>query len=339
MRRNVETLPSPVRPSPYGHPIAIDPSTRSISNMFLPYRADLEFTRIPVITWLVCLTCIVVFFEQRQSDRDVTHAAEEFCSQDHPRRFRLTMAKLAGEQADTACPKILSAIHASGRPREVINRFAEHAVPWDLMSAAESRAYTVEQLEQAYGDFKSTVKPSLTERLAYDPTSYNVWHMVTAAFAHASWSHIIGNLIFFCAFAGTVEIVIGSFAFAAMIFALAVGTHFCYSLSQVMTTSPTPTIGLSGVVMGIIGLFAYLAPTTRIRCLLWLLVFWRVLRVPAWILAVWYVGWDIYSLMHYNGSSHVNFVAHVSGAALGYLSGLVLFRKRKEWVNEHLELA
>jgi membrane associated rhomboid family serine protease len=307
--------------------------------MFLPYRADVEFTRIPIVTWLVCLVCIVVFYKQQQSYRDVTQAAEEFCSQDHPRRFWLTMRKLAGEEADTACPQIMSGIHASGHPREAINRLAEHAQRWDLMNASESRAYTVEQLENAYSEFKPMVKPSLTEQLAYNPESYNVWRMVTAAFAHASWGHILGNLIFFCAFGATVEIVIGPLAFAAMIFALAVGTHFCYSLSQIMATSPVPTIGLSGVVMGIIGLFAYLAPTARIRCLLWLLVFWRVLRVPAWILALWYVGWDVYSLMHNDGSSHVNFVAHVSGAALGYLSGLVFFRKRKEWVNAHLEMA
>ena len=307
--------------------------------MFLPYRADLEFTRIPVITWLVCLVCIVVFLEQQQSSRDITQTAEKYCSQDHPRRFWLTMKKLAGEQADAACPKIMSAIHTSGHPSEVINRLAEHARPWDLMNAAESRAYTVQQLEHAYDDFKWSVRPSLTEQLAYNPTSYNVWHMITAAFAHSSWAHILGNLIFFVAFATTVEIVVGPFAFAAMIFAFAIGTHFFYSLSQVMATSPMPTIGLSGVVMGVIGLFAYLAPTARIRCVLWLLVFWRVLRVPAWILALWYVGWDVYSLMHNDGSSHVNFVAHVSGAALGYLSGLVLFRKRKEWVDAHLQIA
>jgi hypothetical protein len=117
--------------------------------MFLPYRADLEFTRISVIPWLVCLACIVVFFRQQQSDRDITQTAAKFCSQDHPRRFWLTMTKLAGEQAGAACPKIMSAIHASGHPREVINSLAEHARPWDLMSAAESRAYTVQQLEQA----------------------------------------------------------------------------------------------------------------------------------------------------------------------------------------------
>jgi len=307
--------------------------------VFLPYRADLEFTRTPFITLLVCLVCIVVFFKQQQSDRDITQTAAKYCSQEHPRRFWLTMTKLAGERADTACPNIMSAIHTSGHPHEVIHRLAERARPWDLMSAAESRAYTVQQLEYAYGDFESSVKPSLTEELAYDPTSYNVWHMITAAFAHAGWLHIIGNLIFFYAFGATVEIVIGSLAFTAMVIVLAIGTHFFYSLSQVMAASPVPTIGLSGVVMGIVGLLAYLAPTARIRCLLWLLVFWRVLRVPAWILALWYVGWDVYSLMHDDGSSHVNFVAHVSGAVLGYLSGVVLFRKRKEWVNAHLQTA
>jgi membrane associated rhomboid family serine protease len=307
--------------------------------MFVPYRADLEFTRIPVITWVVCLVCIVVFFKQQQSYRDVTEAAQEFCSQDHPRRFWLTMTKLAGEQAQAACPKIMSAIHGSGHPREVIGKLAKHARPWDLMSAEESRAYTVQQLVDAYDDFKVGVKPGLTEQLAYNPASYNVWHMVTAAFAHSSWSHIVGNLIFFYAFAATVEIVIGPLAFAAMIFALAIGTHFCYSLSQGMAGSSIPTIGLSGVVMGVIGLFVYLAPTARIRCLLWLLVFWRVLRVPAWILALWYVGWDVYNLTHDNGSSQVNFVAHVSGAALGYLSGLVFFRKCKEEVDARLQIA
>jgi hypothetical protein len=69
--------------------------------MFLPYRADLEFTRIPVITGLVCLACIAIFLGQQQSYRDITQTAEKFCSQDHPRRFWLTMTKLAGEQADT----------------------------------------------------------------------------------------------------------------------------------------------------------------------------------------------------------------------------------------------
>ena len=307
--------------------------------MFLPYRADLEFTHIPVITWLVCLVCIVIFFNQQESYHDITQTADKFCDQDHPRRFWLTMKKLAGDQADTACPKVMAAIQSSGHPHDVINRLAEHAQRWDLMNAAESRAYTAQQLEDAYGDFKWRVRPGLTEKLAYDPSSYNVWHMITAAFAHASWSHIIGNLIFFIAFGATVEMVIGSLSFAAMISVLAIGTHFFYSLSQVMAASPVPTIGLSGVVMGIIGLFTYLAPTARIRCVLWLLVFWRVFRVPAWILALWYVGWDVYNLLHNDGSSHTNFVAHVSGAALGYLSGVVLFRKRKEWVNEHLQLA
>src|SRR5262249_51616058 len=160
-----------------------------------------------------------------------------FCNQEQPRRFWLTMTKLAGEHAEAACPKVMAIIHTSGHPHEVIKRLAERARPWDLMGPDESRAYTAQQLETAYGDFKLSVKPSLTEELAYDPSSYNVWHMITAAFAHGSWSHIIGNLIFFYAFGATVEMAIGSLSFAAMIVALAIGTHTFYSLSQVMAGS------------------------------------------------------------------------------------------------------
>ena len=131
--------------------------------MFLPYRTDLEFTRIPVVAWLVCMICIAVFYQQQQSERGITDRAEAFCRQDHPRLFWVTLKKLTGEQVEDACPQLL-----------------------------------------------------------------------------------------------------------------------------------------------------------------------------AWILAAWYVGWDIYSLTHDDGSSHTNFVAHVSGAAIGYLGGFALFRTRKEWANTQL---
>jgi len=304
--------------------------------MFLPYRTDLEFNRFPVMTFVVCALCIFVFVRQEHSDAQVLDSAARYCQQDQPRSFWVTMKKIAGDAAIQACPTILAEIYTSPHPDKIIDALAKHALPWDLMSAERSRERTADQLNTAFDEFKENVKPSLTAELMYDPSTYNVWRMITAAFAHGSWSHIIGNLFFFYAFATTVEIIIGSLGFSIMIVGLAIGTHVCYSITQHLVHSAVPTLGLSGVVMGVIGLFVYLAPAARIRCFLWLLVFWRVLRIPAWLLATWYVGWDVYNLTHGDGSSHINLVAHVSGAALGLLAGLVFFRSRKEWVREQL---
>ena len=304
--------------------------------MFLPYRTDLEFNRVPVITLLVCSLCIIIFIRQLQSDSSVVSSAQRYCEQDHPRQFWLTLKKLTGNDAADACPAIFAGIYSTANPNKVILNLAERAAPWDLMTPTESRDYTAEQLRNAFDEFKQDVRPSLTSKLEYNPATFNLWHMITAAFAHGSWSHLIGNLIFFYAFATAVEIILGSTQFALIILLLAVGTHSVYAVSQHMAHSATPTLGLSGVVMGIIGLFVYLIPNANIRSLLWILVFWRVLRVPAWLLAVWYVGWDVYDLMHSDGSSNVNFVAHISGAALVYLTGMLFFKERKEWAQAQL---
>jgi membrane associated rhomboid family serine protease len=51
--------------------------------------------------------------------------------------------------------------------------------------------------------------------------------MLSAAVAHASWSHLIGNLIFFFAFAATIEILLGPLLYIGVLVILALGTHAC----------------------------------------------------------------------------------------------------------------
>ncbi len=85
--------------------------------------------------------------------------------------------------------------------------------------------------------------------------------------------------------------------------------------------------------MGMMALFTFFLPRGNIRCLLWIIVLIRTIAVPAWLLAAWYIGWDVYALFHDAEQSGINVVAHVSGAALGYLAGVAFFRKRRAEVR------
>jgi len=98
-----------------------------------------------------------------------------------------------------------------------------------------------------------------------------------------------------------------------------------------------PTVGLSGVVMGMIALFVFFIPWARISCFLWLIVFYRRFALPAWLLASWYIGWDVYALFTREGSTGVNLVAHLSGAAIGFLLGVTFFRQKRHWAQELVE--
>ena len=93
------------------------------------------------------------------------------------------------------------------------------------------------------------------------------------------------------------------------------------------------TVGLSGVVTGMIGLFAFLLPHGRIRCYYWFVIFIGSVAVPAWALALWYIGGDIYKLFAYDDHGIVNVMAHVSGGIAGYLFG-ANFPARPALANE-----
>jgi len=152
--------------------------------------------------------------------------------------------------------------------------------------------------------------------------------MVTATVSHGSWWHPIGNLYFFFAFAVAVELIVGWWRYLVTIAVIGIGTGVACSLSSLGADDPLPTVGRSGVVMGMMALFTYFLPTGGIRCLLWIVVLFKRLTIPAWILFVWYFGWDVYAVQS-GGKPGVNLIAHVSGGVIGLAMGALFFRKQR----------
>lgn len=153
--------------------------------------------------------------------------------------------------------------------------------------------------------------------------------MVTATFSHGDWGHVIGNLVFFFAFAAAVEVIIGPLVFLAVVLVMIFGTGSAYSAAMMSISNPPPTVGLSGVVMGIIAMLAYLQPTARIRCLYWVLIKFGTVAVSAWILAAIYIGLDVYTLAIEDDLDGVNLIAHVNGAMIGIVLGVLFFRRKR----------
>ncbi|MFV1984128.1 MAG: rhomboid family intramembrane serine protease, partial [Thiohalomonadales bacterium] len=98
-----------------------------------------------------------------------------------------------------------------------------------------------------------------------------------------------------------------------------------------------PTLGLSGVVTGMIGFSAYMMPRATIQTLVWFFLYVRRLFIPVWILAIWYIGWDIYDLFSRTDNGGTNFVAHVSGGISGYIIARLWFKERRDEVQDELD--
>jgi membrane associated rhomboid family serine protease len=172
----------------------------------------------------------------------------------------------------------------------------------------------------------------------YYPDTWNPVKMLTASIAHDDWMHIIFNLIFFYAFSPMLEMAIASTKrYILALLAFAFVTHIAYSIFSLVTSEYIPTLGLSGVVTGVIGLSAYLIPRARVQTFVWFIAFARNIYIPAWILAAWYIGGDIWDMYNYGLSTGVNFISHISGGFAGYLIGYFYFREHKNDIKDEVD--
>ena len=81
--------------------------------------------------------------------------------------------------------------------------------------------------------------------------------------------------------------------------------------------------------MGMIAMLTYFLPTAKIRCFYWFLIKIGTVAVSAWLLALIFIGVDVYTLLSQEEMGGINLVAHVSGAFLGFALGFAFFRKQK----------
>lgn len=143
--------------------------------------------------------------------------------------------------------------------------------------------------------------------LAFYADQLDPLKMFTSVFTHGSIWHLAGNLFFFYSFARTIEtqITVSGYLLAFAVFVLVTSLAFALTAN-----SPLPTIGLSGVVWGYMGMFLFRYPRDVISC--W---FIRTLEVPAFLFILAFLAFDIAGYRH--GDAQVNYAAHFSGFIAG----------------------
>ena len=302
--------------------------------MFLPIKADFVLPRFPVLTVLVCLICIGVFVKQVDDWNDFEVALNHYCNQDRSRIEEMVFSRIAELEQYGHCAEMMYTISSAEDGDAIIDEIVMESRPLVGFSREDSQIYIRQMLENELRQYNRIVPPDPDAGLAYYTSSWNPWYMLTSAFAHGDLAHITFNLIFFIAFAGTVEALIGPLAFAAAVVAISIFTGVFSSVSAYASGDHYWTLGLSGVVMGMMGLFSYLLPRGKIKVWYFFIVIFGSVAIPAWILTLWYVGGDIFKLFAYDDHGVVNVMAHVTGGIAGFLFGFIFMRKAKERARE-----
>jgi membrane associated rhomboid family serine protease len=146
--------------------------------------------------------------------------------------------------------------------------------------------------------------------------------ILTAMFMHASWSHILGNMIFLWAFGPEIEDAMNPVRYA--IFYLLGGLAAMGAQIAAGPHSTVPNLGASGAIAAVMGAFLVTYPRDRIKSVLFIGWFFRVTMVPAFLLiGVWFViqlvSFGVITNVPATGgaSGGVAYMAHIGGVAFG----------------------
>ncbi len=148
--------------------------------------------------------------------------------------------------------------------------------------------------------------------------------VLSSMFMHASWLHLLGNMLFLFIFGNNVEDVMGRARF--IVFYVAGG--FAAALAQTWVTlhwsgaaaASIPNVGASGAIAAVLGAYLVVLPHARVTALLAIIP----LRVSAgFFLIVWFFFqlWQSnFSVTHPDQGGGVAFAAHVGGFVFGVVA-------------------
>jgi membrane associated rhomboid family serine protease len=152
--------------------------------------------------------------------------------------------------------------------------------------------------------------------------------MITSAFLHSSWMHLIGNMLILFFFSRRLEDVLGPLKlgvfYLTCVFVSSIGSVVAEAALPT-TQGMVPSLGASGAVMGVVAAYLFLYPTQRIRTLplVGVIPIPFLPRVPAWVFILYTIAHDIVGafleqeVQAYGYTTLVGWFAHLGGVIAG----------------------
>ena len=168
--------------------------------------------------------------------------------------------------------------------------------------------------ELVYGDRFVWVWSVVPIRIVH---GHSLITVLTSMFMHASWMHIIGNMIYLWAFGREMENTMGTGRFTFFYLIGGVVAMMCQILGDPFAR--VPCLGASGAIAAVMGAFLVTYPRDRIRTIIFFVIFVRITFIPAALL----IGfWFLMQILNFGTVARVHtggvaYLAHIGGFLFG----------------------
>jgi membrane associated rhomboid family serine protease len=159
------------------------------------------------------------------------------------------------------------------------------------------------------------------------PAEATILSAITSMFLHGGWLHLAGNMLFLWIYGDNMEDELGHVGFAA--FYTVAGVAASYAHVAADPASPVPLVGASGAIAGVMGAYLLFFPKARVDMLFVILLFIKIVPIPAWIVLAFWFGTQIVSgAATPEGTGGVAYWAHAGGFLAGIALVVPVFLRR-----------
>jgi membrane associated rhomboid family serine protease len=146
---------------------------------------------------------------------------------------------------------------------------------------------------------------------------------ITSFFLHGGIFHLLGNLYFLMVFGDNVEEWLGRRRYVLLLICASLAGDMLHVLYE--SGSEIPCIGASGGISGVIVFYALRFPRARLGFLIRIYLWFKWIRMPAYaMLVIWFAMQLFGAWTQIAGISNVSSLAHIGGAAVGFIFWLVM---------------
>lgn len=184
------------------------------------------------------------------------------------------------------------------------------------------RELTREDVKWTADNARTFLRGPFTHPLALHPADFHWWQPVTNLFVHGHWLLLLGNVVFLFCFGNAVNAKLGHLLYLVFYLGLGVVTD----LDVVLAGSPVPSMGASGAIMGIMGVFAVLYPRNDVLIYYWVWAgqrFTGVGHISSIVVIFIYLLLDVIKLRT-EGMIATGLIAHLLGMLTGMLVTMFL---------------
>ena len=153
--------------------------------------------------------------------------------------------------------------------------------------------------------------------------------LFTSMFMHASWVHILGNMLYLWIFGDNVEDRLGHGTFT--VFYLLCGLGATFAQMAVSMGSNVPNLGASGAIAGVLGAYIIMFPRTRVSVLMGRAVvpMSALVVIGFWIVIQIFSGIGSFTASEQTSGGGVAYMAHIGGFVTGMVLTYVLGGTRR----------